>query len=154
MSHTLKKILQTSSDGSLPEIEVIFKDLDSAKKFVSSLVIKGSITKNSVINSKGRDQDCYSLNKTELINMLNIGHHLNIVNLGNIPELGISIYPKSIGIDFQTGPDWTEDSIIEFELLLKNAKKDYNAISMVLDEENVKFSETEKLFFDKFSRKL
>lgn len=136
-------MFSTDSNGSLPEVSVVFQNEKDRLMALRTILENSKVTENSIIYLENQDIKCLDLGFDKLVNSLNTSHHINVTEFKSLPELGVGIFENGIAIDFRTGREWSEEAVEDFMELLYIFWKVNCAKKICLDEEGICFSQEE-----------
>ena len=148
----IQKAFSKPSDGSLPEISLIFPSVSAARETIQNLIQEASEGEAASIWDDETQKDilCRSLSKKELAEKFNENHHLLLHNLRNLPDLGLTFSGNCLYLDFRSGPEWTPEKVEALLLLIKELKQRYQISLVRLDDAEISFSEEEIAAFNSF----
>lgn len=143
------EMLSKSSDGSLPEVSIIFKDNIDRQLAIDFLVSHSNVDQNIALWDENLQEQvsCKGLSRKEFVKKITDGHHIRLSDLNHMPELGLNVFDKNISLDFKTGKNWVMPAVQEFMRILMVMKNKFHSISITLDDVGVFFSADEIDFF-------
>ena len=146
----IQTMMSEGSDGSLPEISISFKDSESLKGAINYLVVNSQLDSEATIWDKDSEQDIAleTLSKPNLADKLTDGHHILLHNFHEMPSLGLGIFSNSISIDFRVGSEWSVKAVLNLVELLDLFKSRFKAYKVQLDEEGIRFSDSQRQEFN------
>lgn len=146
----IQAMMSEGTDGSLPEISISFRDSDSKKDAISYLIVDSQLDSEATIWDKDSEQDIAlgTLSKSILVDKLTDGHHILLYNCHEMPLLGLGIFSNSISIDFRVGSEWSLKAVSSLVELLELLKSRFKAYEVQLDEEGLRFSDSERRGFN------
>ncbi len=147
------EIFSSAKDGSLPEITIEFGSVKDRDSITQQILENSLIAENSMINIHGHEVKCNAFSLKELIGNLSTGHHLNIKNFRNLPELGLGFFDKGLAVDFYTGKHWTALAVRNLCQFLSEIKEKYKTTKIILDEEGIRFSPDQIEYFNSYFKK-